>query len=896
MYRIILRALVFALIVIVTFFSTKTINAYINSSSEGTKTTELATWAVPLTITRDGITVTRTFGGDPNASDGYDTGLDVPAAPPGMTYYTYFEIIQFPNYLEKDIRAWVTPYESDIDWTLKIINAPAITSTMTWDPNNLPAEGTFTLEGADGSIDMRTQNSVTFSGDKVLTIKYRYVPPVGGWAVPLTITGNGVNFIRTFGGHPSGTDGYDTGIDVPSAPPGFNYYACFEIPLFPNYLDTDIRAWIEPYETPIDWTLKVINATGKTTSLSWDPTNLPSEGTFILEGANGSVDMRTQNSITFSGAKTLTIKYRDISSITVTSPNGGELWIVGGSYDITWTSTNFTDPVKIEYSIDGGVTWISPAIAANTPNDGFHTWTVPNTLSNNCKVRISDSVDGDPSDVSDNVFTIAIPPIKPVVTSPQNAGQEFWVEVKVGSVDIPVTSLFGLNFDLNFTHTNYIDVLPPYETSVIAGDFLGPDILFFSNVDETGGKVSVGLTRKAGAGGVNGEGVAAKIKLISDFETPDKTTIDFSISNVTAIDPLGNPINLDPEAVSLVIQTGPAPVVVWPGDTNNDGIVNTADVLPIGLYFGSTGPARPDASIDWVGQRCIPWTPVNATYANADGNSIIETVDIVPISSNFGKTHSGNLMTSKTLTANGNNMSLTSLIKPEVNFISGDSFRIAIKVQDVINLFGLSFELQYSQEQYVSPISILIDPLLGSDVVSLIHDEYGKVSVGICRKYGQGGISTSGTVIQILMKGNKSAPSGTHVDLMLSNVVAIDPQGNSINFIVENGEFITSVEPITRNSSEIPTSFHLSQNYPNPFNPQTNILFQLPKKTRALLKIYDMLGQEICTLMDEEIPAGYHEVSWDGEDRNGRKMASGVYIYILKAGDFMDSKKMIFIQ
>ena len=891
------RILALVLICFVLLFSFYPLMAQINSTDVSKKNL-LISWKVPLTITGDGVTFTRTFGGDPNATNGFDTGLDVAAAPPAMTYYAYFAISQFPNYLDTDMRAWVSPYKTDFDLTLKVINATGKTTTVSWEQANLPVEGGFTLEGINGSVDMRTQNLVTFSGDKEIIIKYRYVPPVGVWAVPLTITGDGVSFTRTFGGNPSGTEGYDTGLDVPAPPLGMTYYAYFEIPQFPNYLDTDIRAWFEPYETPIDWTLKVINATGKTTTVSWDPANLPSEGegTFTLEGANGSVDMQTESSVTFSGDRIFTIKYRQNPSITITSPNGGEIWTVSGSYDITWTSKNFTDPVKIEYSIDGGAAWVSLLITANTPNDGSYSWIVPNTPSNDCKVRVSDAVDGDPWDVSDDVFSIALSPIKPLVSTPQNAGQEFWVDIKVGNVDLPVTNLFGLNFDFNFTHTNHIDVLMPYENSVIPGDFLETDVIFFSNVDETVGKVSIGVSRKAGADGVNGDGIVAKIKLISGFETPDNTIIDFSLANVTANDPQGNPINLDPEAVSLAIQTGPAPLIVWPGDTNNDGVVSTADVLPIGLHFGKTGPARPDATTDWAGQQCFPWTPIEATYADADGNSMIDAADVMPIGFNYGKTHSGNLLTSNPLMNDENNMSLASAIRPEITFTSGDSFQIDIKVQDVTNLFGLSFELQYSQEQYVSPVSVLTDPFIGSDLVVLIHEEIGKVSVGVSRKSGQGGISNSGAVIQILMSGNKTAPSGTQVDLSLLNVVAIDPQGNSINFIVENGEFTTSVNPLMNRSDKIPTSFHLSQNYPNPFNPQTNISFQIPKTTQVVLKIFDIVGQEIHTLINREMPAGDHEVIWDGRDNNGREMASGVYIYMLKAGDFMDSRKMIFMQ
>jgi len=94
----------------------------------------------------------------------------------------------------------------------------------------------------------------------------------------------------------------------------------------------------------------------------------------------------------------------------------------------------------------------------------------------------------------------------------------------------------------------------------------------------------------------------------------------------------------------------------------------------------------------------------------------------------------------------------------------------------------------------------------------------------------------------------------------------------------------------------LPESYDLSQNYPNPFNPETTIKYQLPEAGKVVLKIYNTLGQEIKTLVNEEKQAGYHEVRWDGKDDNGVKVSSGVYIYRLQAGQFVSSKKMIFMR
>ena len=89
----------------------------------------------------------------------------------------------------------------------------------------------------------------------------------------------------------------------------------------------------------------------------------------------------------------------------------------------------------------------------------------------------------------------------------------------------------------------------------------------------------------------------------------------------------------------------------------------------------------------------------------------------------------------------------------------------------------------------------------------------------------------------------------------------------------------------------IPDEFTLSQNYPNPFNPATKIRFALPNSSFAKLIVYDMLGREIETLVNQQLNAGTYEVDWSAD-----KFSSGVYFYRLEAGDFVSDKKMVLIK
>ena len=91
----------------------------------------------------------------------------------------------------------------------------------------------------------------------------------------------------------------------------------------------------------------------------------------------------------------------------------------------------------------------------------------------------------------------------------------------------------------------------------------------------------------------------------------------------------------------------------------------------------------------------------------------------------------------------------------------------------------------------------------------------------------------------------------------------------------------------------IPQQYALSQNHPNPFNPATIMAYQLPQDTHVLLKIYNLLGQHIRTLVDEPKEAGYHQIKWDGNDASGRDVTSGIYLYTIQAGEFQTTKKMV---
>ena len=117
---------------------------------------------------------------------------------------------------------------------------------------------------------------------------------------------------------------------------------------------------------------------------------------------------------------------------------------------------------------------------------------------------------------------------------------------------------------------------------------------------------------------------------------------------------------------------------------------------------------------------------------------------------------------------------------------------------------------------------------------------------------------------------------------------------NAGGTLVNNiAQFTDSDNPLSveRLSSEIPTNFSLKQNYPNPFNPSTKIQFSLPSSSHVTLNIFNLLGEQISVLVNKKLSAGTYNYSWNAEN-----LSSGIYIFQLKAGNFVSQRKMVFLK
>jgi hypothetical protein len=127
-----------------------------------------------------------------------------------------------------------------------------------------------------------------------------------------------------------------------------------------------------------------------------------------------------------------------------------------------------------------------------------------------------------------------------------------------------------------------------------------------------------------------------------------------------------------------------------------------------------------------------------------------------------------------------------------------------------------------------------------------------------------------------------------------------DETGQKLNVILNSGEqvVVNDLNKIYVSGNNLPVQYSLEQNYPNPFNPSTKIRYSIPSVTPSgvegslvTLKVYDVLGNEVVTLVNEEKPVGNYEVEF-----NASGFASGIYFYKLQAGSFNQVKKMILMK
>jgi hypothetical protein len=179
------------------------------------------------------------------------------------------------------------------------------------------------------------------------------------------------------------------------------------------------------------------------------------------------------------------------------------------------------------------------------------------------------------------------------------------------------------------------------------------------------------------------------------------------------------------------------------------------------------------------------------------------------------------------------------------------------------------------------------DPVAGTGKIDGTHDSAGDRRISSVNGPFHLNLGETAEVVIALSAGMGNSNLNS-ITKLRENVIAAD---TSFLELVESGQVqVVDVKSIS-SENQNPEKFYLFQNYPNPFNPVTTINYQLTMNNFVTLKVYNTLGEEVATLVNGEKPAGKYQVTFDAS-----KLSSGIYFYRLKAGSFIQTKKMILLK
>jgi hypothetical protein len=330
-------------------------------------------------------------------------------------------------------------------------------------------------------------------------------------------------------------------------------------------------------------------------------------------------------------------------------------------------------------------------------------------------------------------------------------------------------------------------------------------------------------------------------------------------------------------------------LAVYPGDTNDDGTVDQNDVLPLGTFYGQTGPPRTLAS-GFTPVTIVPWTQNSATYADANGDGTINQNDVLPIGTFYGQSQSS----SSQKVADGGPAARRSAPSIQIRPLPvGKEVPVSIRVgEEGGGVLGWASALEHPETLALK--SATPTSALGDNPISIKrHDEEGgRLSVGYTRRASDGAVPLGGEKVMTVTFEVK-APMEGHATIRLAEPSVSGPRGAS----TKEGASVQSGEeaPLRLGSpfaKEIPESFTLKQNYPNPAARSTTIRFAAPEKTTVTMTVYDVLGRRVATLkQDEQVEAGWHAVRLDAS-----RLASGTYFYRLRTENRQKTHKMVIVR
>ncbi|MFC2085364.1 T9SS type A sorting domain-containing protein [Bacteroidota bacterium] len=340
---------------------------------------------------------------------------------------------------------------------------------------------------------------------------------------------------------------------------------------------------------------------------------------------------------------------------------------------------------------------------------------------------------------------------------------------------------------------------------------------------------------------------------------------------------------------------------VWPGDANNDGIVNVSDILPLGLYYNNdTGPGRPGGGCLWESQCCPlspPWSPANTVYADCNGDGIVNAADVLCIGLNYNNVHKF------PLSKRGYYEKINDKDKPRLKLVLLDINKRSVRINQVRegSEYYIETELVNSRKPLGVALSIGIGgkgrrraaELVGGWEIDgmRLGNMWGKGALSLIRENKEEGIIEAGMTNRSI-EVDESGNIISRIKIRIINKKEFELNLRYAEAMMTNGKLVELLKfkEMDIETKNIANEIELSC-YPNPFNPTTTIGLFLNEEKNVELAVFNTLGEVISELINGKLNAGYHEVEFDGTG-----LASGIYFYLLKTKSGIISKKMSLIR
>jgi hypothetical protein len=310
------------------------------------------------------------------------------------------------------------------------------------------------------------------------------------------------------------------------------------------------------------------------------------------------------------------------------------------------------------------------------------------------------------------------------------------------------------------------------------------------------------------------------------------------------------------------------------GDGNTgDGAINSTDLVPWSLAYWSGTPGFSGGMTSYRVKYDVGPTANGYIYTLPTVDGMIEFEDLVIFSISYGLSQSGGLLR---LPATPEGTIQASLGMPSV---SGSETRIPVMLAgEVADVRALKIEVNGQFGEFLGAEKGELLTAYSTPVMLMSRAEGSTVFVDLAvMGLETQAVARPGEIAVLRFTGSPY--------VRLTSTIARSSANSALK-----------VETVRGEGELAPTAYELSQNYPNPFNPGTTIEYAIPQEGPVRLVVYNTLGEEVATLVDEVRMPGIYRVQWDGTDNNHLTVATGVYLCRIQAGNFSSLKKMLLLK